>query len=141
MVPLRSCRCEKTPSKSNFWAAKPTKKSQKEEGEGAEEVNNEGGRHSLLSSGRCRIMGGDWVKSGHVTTGKAKGGKDLCQGPFWPGRKDMQCRGMGGSMGDLPNVTGRSKELQGSQTLSSSARKKKTRHKCRGGFGGGRCGR
>lgn len=33
----------------------------------------------------------------------------------------MQCRGVGGLMGDLPNVTRRSKELQGPQTLSSSA--------------------
>ena len=61
-------RCEKTPPKSTFWAAKPTKKSQKEEGEGAEEVNG-GGRHSLLPSGRCKIVGGDRVKSGDVTTG------------------------------------------------------------------------
>jgi hypothetical protein len=47
-------------------------------------------------------------------------------------------------VGDLPNVSGRSKELKGPQTLSSSActrEKKKTRHKCRGGFGGGWCGR
>ncbi len=48
---------EKTPSKSTFWAAKPRKISQKEEGEGAEEVKG-GGRHSLISSGRCRIVGG-----------------------------------------------------------------------------------
>jgi hypothetical protein len=42
------------------------------------------------------------------------------------------------------NVSGRSKELKGPQTLSSSActrEKKNTRHKCRGGFGGGWCGK
>ncbi len=42
----------------------------------------------------------------------------------WQGqefREEMQCRGVGGLMGDLPNVTGRSKELQGPQTLYSSA--------------------
>ena len=33
----------------------------------------------------------------------------------------MQCRGVGGLVGDLPNVSGRSKELKGPQTLSSSA--------------------
>jgi hypothetical protein len=92
-----------------------------------------------------------WVKPGHVTTGKGKGGKDLCQGSSWPGRKRGQKRahrlayscdgkdrnlektcsagGWGGSMGDLPNVTGRSKELQGHQTLSSSAcTREKRRH-------------
>jgi hypothetical protein len=37
-------------------------------------------------------VGGDWVKSGHVTTGKGKGGKDLCQGPSWPERKRGQKR-------------------------------------------------
>jgi hypothetical protein len=46
-------------------------------------------------------------------------------------------------MGDLPNVSGRSKELKGPQTLKQCLhkRKKKRRHKCRGGFGGGLCGR
>jgi len=44
-------------------------------------------------------------------------------------RKDMQCRGVGGSMGDLPNVTGRLNELQGPQTLSCSAcTREKKRH-------------
>jgi hypothetical protein len=84
-------RCEKTPSKSTFWAVKPTKKNKNEEEEGAEEVNG-GGRHSLLSSGRCRTVGGDRMKSGHVTTWKGKRGKDLCQGPSWPGRKRVQKR-------------------------------------------------
>ena len=37
-------------------------------------------------------MGGDWVKSGHVTKGKGKGGKDLFQGPSWPERKRGQKR-------------------------------------------------
>jgi hypothetical protein len=54
-------RGEKTTFKSAFWAAKPKKKRQKEEGEGAEEVNG-GGRHSLLPSERCRIVSGDRVK-------------------------------------------------------------------------------
>jgi hypothetical protein len=49
----------------------------------------------------------------------------------WQGqefRKDVQCRGWG-SMGNLPNVTGRSMELQGPQTLSSSAcTREKRRH-------------
>jgi hypothetical protein len=61
-------RCKKMPSKSTFWAAKPVKKRQKEKGEGADAVNG-GGRHSLFPSGRCRIVGRDKVKSGHVTTG------------------------------------------------------------------------
>ncbi len=42
----------------------------------------------------------------------------------WQGQKireEMQCRGVGGLVGDLPNVSGRSKELKGPQTLSSSA--------------------
>jgi hypothetical protein len=44
-------------------------------------------------------------------------------------REEMQCRGVGGLMGDLPNVTGRVKELQGPQTLSSSAcTREKRRH-------------
>ncbi len=47
----------------------------------------------------------------------------------WQGqefRKDMQCRGVGGLMGDLPNVTGRSKELQGPRiSLAVPAQKKK----------------
>jgi len=42
----------------------------------------------------------------------------------WQGQKireEMQCRGVDGLVGDLPNVSGRSKELKGPQTLSSSA--------------------
>jgi hypothetical protein len=50
----------------------------------------------------------------------------------WQGqefRKDVQCRGVGGSMGDLPNVTGRSMEQQGPETLSCSAcTREKRRH-------------
>ena len=41
----------------------------------------------------------------------------------WQGqqfREEMHCRGVGRLMGDLPNVSGRSKELKGTQTLSSS---------------------
>jgi hypothetical protein len=56
------------PSKSTFWAAKPVQKTKKEKGEGADTVNV-GGRHSFIHSGRCRIVGGDKVKYGHVTTG------------------------------------------------------------------------
>jgi hypothetical protein len=82
-------KCPKTAPKSTFWAANHPKKSPKEEGEGGEEVNGESG-HSLLPSGRCKIVGGDWVKPGHVLTGKGKGGKDLCQGSSWPGRKRGQ---------------------------------------------------
>ncbi len=36
-------------------------------------------------------------------------------------RKEMQCRGVGGLPGDLPSVTGRSKELLRPQNLSSSS--------------------
>ncbi len=59
---------EKTSSKSTFWASKPTKYRQKQKGEGSEEVYG-GGRHSLLPSRRCRIVGRDREKTGHVTTG------------------------------------------------------------------------
>ncbi len=84
-VPLRSRQGRKDDVQVHLLGCKALKKRQKKEGEGAEEVNG-GGRHSLLPSGRCRIVGGDRVKSGHVTTGKGEG-KYLCQGPSWPQRK------------------------------------------------------
>jgi hypothetical protein len=75
-------RGKKTQSKSSVWPAIPKKRGQEQERVGEEEANGDR-RNVLLHSRRCRTVGGGRGKSGHVTTGREKGGKDLCQGPPW----------------------------------------------------------
>ncbi len=62
-------RCEKT-LQVHFLGCKALKKSGKKRKEKVQtRLMHAGGRHSILPSGRCRIVGGDRVKSGDVTTG------------------------------------------------------------------------